>query len=478
MNHLTGHASHCSIARPAQAGRAAQLREDLGVGQRARSAGGGGVRQRGGSGEGALARADRIAGGPRQLAETSRAQLGALGEALEHIVDEQRAHPRIAVVVAGVPGEREAQGRPRDRRVEQPALSVERVLAQAQADVSGRGERETLGVSQERIGRRAGREHALLQAGEHQHAHPPRAQAQRIGDRHGAGMRRLAETDLLGARAGPRARRAPGPAPRRPRRARRARRSVERTTRSACASVCGAPTSSAPRCAQGAASSRRASVVRRSQRAGTPRAAASPTRSSCVQRKPASVLPGVVRGRGVADAGAAHALLERVGEVGLAQHAGRAQPAEQVVGRPARQCRPQQRDERMARGSCARAGRGAPARSGCPASAKTRSISGATRSAWRIATAMSPGGDAVGQRAGDLARRRARARRARRRPPAARAPSPGSRTLAPGASNSPRSSACSAGARLRLVVLARAPAAGSTRSCSSLSTPSVSARVR
>jgi hypothetical protein len=63
--------------------------------------------------------------------------LDALGgprvEAVEHVVDEQRAHARLALVVGRVPAEREQLGRAARHRVEQVALSVQAVLAQAQA---------------------------------------------------------------------------------------------------------------------------------------------------------------------------------------------------------------------------------------------------------------------------------------------------------------------------------------------------------
>ena len=122
------------------------------------------------------------AGGAERAALHARRD--ARSEAVEHVVDEQRAHARLALVVGRGPAEREQLGRAADDRVEQVALGVEAVLAQAQAQPGGGVERAALLVAEERLGGGRAREGVLAQAAEERRPHAPRAQRARARDRH------------------------------------------------------------------------------------------------------------------------------------------------------------------------------------------------------------------------------------------------------------------------------------------------------
>ncbi len=112
------------------------------------------------------------------------------------VVDEQRAHRRLAVVACVVPRQDETLLRARHRHVEQEALGVERLLVAAQHE-AGRGRELTaLGVAEERLGPRRPREAVLLHAAQHERADASRAQRQRLADGDGARARLVAQPDV------------------------------------------------------------------------------------------------------------------------------------------------------------------------------------------------------------------------------------------------------------------------------------------
>ena len=128
--------------------------------------------------------------------EAGRAQRAALhpprggrGEGVQDVVDEQRAHARLALVVGRRPAEREQLGRAADHGVEQVALGVEAVLAQAQAQPGGGVERAALVVAQERLGGGGAREGVLAQAAQEGRPHAPGPQRARARDGHEPGAR-------------------------------------------------------------------------------------------------------------------------------------------------------------------------------------------------------------------------------------------------------------------------------------------------
>ena len=128
-----------------------------------------------------------------------RARRAARRRSLEqaaHVVDEERLRLRVALLVARARAEHEQPLGARGADVEEVALAVEAVLAHGQHQPARRGDRAAVVVGQERLGRGAARELALLEpAGEHrlEAARPDRL---RRGHLHAVRLRVLAHVHL------------------------------------------------------------------------------------------------------------------------------------------------------------------------------------------------------------------------------------------------------------------------------------------
>ena len=118
-----------------------------------------------------LVRRRRLRGRPGDLGEQPPAAAAPqlVGEQRPHVLDERRRLQRAALLVGGPEREEQRLLRARDARVEQGALARQRVLVAGQQEPGRGGQRPARVVVQERLGLRAPRQLAVLQAGD-QHA--------------------------------------------------------------------------------------------------------------------------------------------------------------------------------------------------------------------------------------------------------------------------------------------------------------------
>src|SRR6476660_4372391 len=173
---------------------------------------------------------------------------------------------RIAVVVGGGPAQREEVGGTRRRGVEQVALGVEAVLAQAQPEAGGRIERAALLVAEERLGVAGARERALAQAAEEDGAHPGRGSSRARTSRSPSSRASSAGSGASGRAAAAR---------------RSSSRSAARSAPSTRASSASGPVRTGARRRYGAANSAAASEARRRHSAAGSSPAAATRSSSC-----------------------------------------------------------------------------------------------------------------------------------------------------------------------------------------------------
>ncbi len=255
--------------------------------------------------------------------------------------DEGRGAVRVALLVGGAGDEHERVGGARRGRVEEVGLLGLAVLLAAQHD-PGLGQRPARVVGQERLGPRRPREGLRLQAGDDHRAKAPRADADRVGDQHRARADRLGVADLDPGQGG------------------------EDVLRLDAAPELGQLVERAP---DGAERERVEPLVlpehrrplapgpdeqparprARGRRATRGTGGLSPRSREAVERVEREVprlLPEPPRLGHAGDRRAAAVGLERVGALGLVEHAGRAQPGQQVgdggVGRERRAGQPEQ----------------------------------------------------------------------------------------------------------------------------------------
>ena len=142
-----------------------------------------------------LVRGRRGRGRPRDLGEQPRAALAPqlVREQRADVGDERRGLHGVAVLVGGPEGQEQDLLRPRDAGVEEVALLAQDVLVAAQEEPARPRERRAGVVVEERLGRGAARELALLQAADEDGAEAARPDRARGGDEHAAGRRVLAD---------------------------------------------------------------------------------------------------------------------------------------------------------------------------------------------------------------------------------------------------------------------------------------------
>ena len=114
----------------------------------------------------------------------ARRSLQPLVEQLGDVGHERRRQRQVALLVGAAVAEHDPLGRPRDARVEQVALAVERVVARSQPQPEHAASSRRQLVGQERVGRAGERELALLQPAHEHGPEAPRADLERLGEHH------------------------------------------------------------------------------------------------------------------------------------------------------------------------------------------------------------------------------------------------------------------------------------------------------
>ena len=118
---------------------------------------------------------------------------GAGSQQVAHVLDEERLRLRVALLVARARRQHQQPLGARAADVEQVALAVEPVLADGRRRPLAARDRAAVLVGQERLGRRALRELALLQAAHEHGLEAARADRLGLGHLHAVGLGRLAE---------------------------------------------------------------------------------------------------------------------------------------------------------------------------------------------------------------------------------------------------------------------------------------------